>query len=73
MPPGVACGFWQFVQLNPVDGDHTKLPVPVALKNAVSPAHMVCGLPASTIGMGLTVTATSSVAAGQTPLEMVTV
>ena len=69
---GVHTGFGQVVQLNPVDGDHENvpLPVPVPLKVVLSPAHTETSNPALAVGKAFIPTLTAS---SMLPQEFVTV
>lgn len=58
------------VLLNPVDGDQTKLPLPLAMSVVFAPLQMVTSVPAFTEGEVLIVTVTSS---SMLPQEFVTV
>jgi len=52
----VATGFGQVVQLNPVDGDHENVPLPVPFSVVLSPAQTETSVPAFAKGSGFTVT-----------------
>ena len=43
---GVATGFAQVVQLNPEEGDHRNVPLPVPDNVALLPTQIVAGIPA---------------------------
>ncbi len=58
---GFAVGLVQVVQLNPVDGLHKKVPVPVALSVAEAPIQMLASAPALTAGNGSVAMETKSV------------
>lgn len=53
---GVATGFAQVVQLNPVDGDHKNVPLPVPLRVVLEPAQIETSDPAFAVGSGFTAT-----------------
>jgi hypothetical protein len=57
---GPATGFGQFVQLNPVAGDHANVPLPLAKSAVLSPSHTDTSEPALTDGLVVIVTVTSS-------------
>ena len=42
----MATGFAQLVQLNPVEGDHTNVPLPLPDKVVLLPIQIVAGTPA---------------------------
>jgi hypothetical protein len=58
---GLAIGFAQVVQLNPVDGDHKKVPVPTAFNVVEFPIQTDTSAPALMAGKGKVVMETKSV------------
>ena len=62
---GPATGFWQVVQLSPVDGDHTKVPAPLPSNVVLLPLQIVTSFPALAEGDAGVVIVITSVAVPQ--------
>ena len=66
---GVAVTLTVFVALKPVDGLHTYVVAPLAVKVVVPPAQIVASTPAVTTGNGVTTTVVTELVAEQ-PLSV---
>ena len=69
---GLAVTIAVLVPLKPVDGLHTYVVAPVAVKVVFPPAQMVASTPAATTGNGVTTTVVTALVAEQ-PFASVTV